>query len=127
MAKKMGRPLIQIDEAQFAKLCEMQCTAEEIASFFDCSVDTVERWCKRTFDETFADAYKKRAVKGKIALRRFQFKLAEKNTAMAIFLGKNILGQTDKVEQTVMEVEDLSTLAEMLSDTPAPAEGPADE
>lgn len=118
---KMGRPQIQIDESQFGKLCEMQCTEEEIAAFFDCSVDTINRWCERTFDCTFAEAYKKFSVKGKIALRRYQFKLAEKNTAMAIFLGKNMLGQTDKVEQTVMEVEDLSSLAQMLR-TDAPAD-----
>lgn len=29
-----------------------------------------------------------------------QWQLAEKSPAMAIFLGKNMLGQTDKVEQT---------------------------
>ena len=42
--------------------------------------------------------------------------MAEHNCAMAIFLGKNWLGQTDKIEQTITEVEDLSTLAEMLTD-----------
>lgn len=114
--KKMGRPQVQIDEAQFNKLCEMQCTEEEIASFFDCSVDTIERWCKRMFDCTFAEIYKKRSVKGKIALRRYQFDLAKKNPSMAIFLGKNMLGQTDKIEQTITEVEDLTPLAAMLKD-----------
>jgi hypothetical protein len=43
---------------------------------------------------------------------------------MAIFLGKNLLGQTDRVEQTVMEVEDLTSLADMLrDDAPAESEG----
>ena len=35
---------------------------------------------------------------------------------MAIFLGKNYLGQTDRFEQIVTEVEDLTPLAEMLRD-----------
>jgi hypothetical protein len=52
----------------------------------------------------------------KIQLRRNQMNLSKSSAAMAIFLGKNLLGQTDKVEQTVMEVEDLSSLAEMLRD-----------
>lgn len=72
----------------------------------------------------FLEVYKRFAAKGKASLRRTQFKLAEKNPSMAIFLGKNLLGQTDRVEQTVMEVEDLSTLAQMLSgDAPAESEG----
>lgn len=113
---KMGRPQIEIDETQFVKLCELQCTEEEIAGFFDCSVDTIERWCKRTFDRTFADVFRTKAMRGRIALRRYQLKHAEKNASMAIFLGKNWLNQTDKVEQTVYEVEDLSPLAAMLAD-----------
>ena len=93
-----GRPRKEIDKKQFESLCGMMCTEEEIAGFFDCSVDTVERWCKRTFEESFAEVYKKKSVTGKISLRRAQFRLAEKSAAMAIFLGKNYLGQTDHVE-----------------------------
>ena len=113
---KMGRPQIEIDVNNFNKLCELQCTEEEIAGFFECSVDTIERWCKRTFDKTFAEVFKQKAMRGRIALRRFQLKHAERNPSMAIFLGKNWLGQSDKIEQTVTEVEDLSPLAAMLRD-----------
>ena len=96
----MGRPRKEIDIQQFEKLCGLQCTQEEIANFFDCSVDTIERWCKRTYKTTFAEAYKVKSVSGKISLRRYQFKLAEKSSAMAIFLGKNILGQKDDRYET---------------------------
>lgn len=111
-----GRPRKEIDEKQFSNLCALQCTEEEIAAFFECSVDTINLWCKRTFGMTFTETYKEKSQAGKISLRRFQFKLAEKNPGMAIFLGKNWLGQTDRVEQTVMEVEDLSALADMLKE-----------
>lgn len=111
----MGRPKKQLDQSSFEKLCGLQCTLSEIASFFDCSEDTVERWCKRELKESFADAYKKYSASGKISLRRWQFKLAEKSTAMAIFLGKNYLGQTDRMEQTITNVEDLTPLAELLN------------
>ena len=102
----MARPRKEIDFEQFKKLCALQCTLEEIAGFFDCSVDTIERWCKRELEEGFAEAYKKYSAKGKTSLRRYQFKLAEKNAAMAIFLGKNYLGQRDYYETDNQEAID---------------------
>ena len=111
----MGRPRIEIDENDFKKLCGLQCTLVEIASFFFFFEDTIERWCKRELKMTFAEAFKKHSASGKISLRRWQFKMAEHNCSMAIFLGKNWLGQSDKIEQTITEVEDLSALADMLN------------
>ena len=95
-----GRPQKEIDKKIFENLCGLQCTLEEIAGVFDCSVDTIERWCKREYRETFAEVYKKHSAKGKTSLRRTQFKLAEKSAAMAIFLGKNYLGQKDNIIET---------------------------
>lgn len=91
----MARPRAKIDQVQFEKLCSLMCTEAEIADFFGVSVDTVDRWCKRTYGAGFADTYNKKSSKGKIALRRYQLQLAEKNAAMAIFLGKQWLGQND--------------------------------
>jgi transposase len=93
---KGGRPRKEINQDQFEKLCGIQCTLEEIANIMDCSSDTVERWCKRTYDLGFADAYKKYSSDGKASLRRIQFRLAEKSAAMAIWLGKQYLGQRDR-------------------------------
>ena len=95
-----GRPQKEIDKKIFENLCGLQCTLEEIAGVFDFSVDTIERWCKREYGETFAETYKKHSAKGKMSLRRIQFKLAEKSAAMAIFLGKNYLGQKDNIIET---------------------------
>lgn len=64
------------------------------------SEDTIERFCKREYKEGFAVIYAKKSALGKISLRRAQFKLAEKSAAMAIFLGKNYLGQRDSFEVT---------------------------
>ena len=36
-----------------------------------------------------------------MSLRRKQWNLAETNASMAIFLGKQFLGQTDKVDQNL--------------------------
>lgn len=103
MAK--GRPRKEIDFDQFVKLCGMQCTLAEIAGFFDCSEDTIENWCKRELKSTFSDSFKQYSATGKISLRRSQFKLAERNASMAIFLGKQYLGQRDHIE-----IEDTTAL-----------------
>lgn len=110
---KVGRPKIQIDEEQFMGLCRIQCTLSEIANWFRCSEDTIERWCKNTFKKSFAEVYKIHSAGGKISLRRTQFKLAEHNVAMAIWLGKQYLGQRDVIEQIADEasVEILNDIA----------------
>lgn len=107
-----GRKRIEIDERIFKKLCGIFCTKEEIAGVFDCSEDTIERWCKRTYGLKFADVYKKESAKGKMSLRRNQFKLSEKSAAMAIFLGKQYLGQKDQQDVQISRSDD-DTIKEM--------------
>lgn len=106
-----GRPRIEIDEEQFKGLCSIQCTLQEIAAWFKCSEDTIERWCKRQFKLSFAEAYKKYSVGGKISLRRYQFRMAEHNATMAIWLGKQWLGQ--KEQQGIAISHDDDTIHEM--------------
>lgn len=98
--KSVGRPKVSISQEQFEKLCGLQCTLEEIASFFDCCDDTINNWCKKTYGDSFSVVYKNKSASGKISLRRYQFKLAEKNPSMAIWLGKQWLGQKDNTEVT---------------------------
>lgn len=86
----------KIKKDEFEKLCNLWCTLIEIADFFDVSEDTVEAWCKNTYGETFTDVYKRKNSKGKIALRRWQMKSAEKgNVTMQIWLGKQHLNQRE--------------------------------
>lgn len=91
--KKVGRPKFKIDYETVEKLAHIQCTQEEIANFLGCSRDTLIR------DKDFATHYKKGLDGGKMSLRRIQFKLAEKNSSMAIFLGKQYLGQKDNPDE----------------------------
>lgn len=112
MAKKMGRPRVDIDRDQFEKLCGLQCTKEEIAGFFDCSEDTIDRWCKRTYGQSFAVVFRQKRQLGCISLRRTQWKMSEHNVTMAIWLGKQYLGQSDKQEVAVIENDD-DTIYEM--------------
>lgn len=94
----MGRPRKEIDQKQFENLCALQCTLEEICGFFDVCTDTLESWCKRTYKENFSEVFAKKRGIGRISLRRNQWQLAAKNASMAIWLGKQYLGQRDTVE-----------------------------
>ena len=85
--KKTGRPRIDIDLEQLEKLAEMQCTYDELAAWFDCD--------KGTLSKRFSTEIAKGREKGKMSLRRKQWKLADTSAAMAIFLGKNYLKQAD--------------------------------
>lgn len=108
-----GRPKFKIDYELVEKLSKIQCTQQEIASFLGCSTDTLQR------DKEFCDIYKKGLENGKMSLRRIQFRLAENNVAMAIWLGKQYLGQRDnldvattdmtKVDKLIKEIQDVST------------------
>lgn len=118
--KPAGRPKKGITKEDFEGLMTIQCTLSEVAAFFDhklngCSEDTIERWCKRTYGESFAEISAKKRDLGKISLRRAGFEMAKKNPTVHIFYAKNYLGMTDRIEQVVTEVEDLTTLADMLN------------
>lgn len=92
---RTGRPKKVINQKLFEDLCGIQCTEVEICGVLECSADTLNRWCKRTYKMTFADTYKSKSQAGKSSLRRAQWNLAQKNASMAIWLGKQYLGQRD--------------------------------
>ena len=87
-------------------LFRSHCTQVEIAEWFGCSVDTIERAVKREKKIGFAEYYKKKSSKGKTSLRRIQFNLAKTNVTMAIWLGKQYLGQTDLPQPDEAELPD---------------------
>jgi hypothetical protein len=86
----------RIDIGELEKLCAMQATDEEIASWFNVSTRTIERRRKVV---KFADVMERGRAKGRLSIRRMQIKLLESgNATMAVWLGKQYLGQTDQVE-----------------------------
>lgn len=95
----MGRPKAEFDKAAFEELCGLQCTEEEICTFFHTTDKTLNAWCKRTYKMSFSEIFKEKRGVGKISLRRSQFELAKKNATMAIWLGRNYL---DQREETVV-------------------------
>lgn len=110
----------RIDKRSFENLCGLQCTLEEVCDFFDVNDKTLNSWCKSTYGTTFYDVFKTKRGKGQISLRRMQWKLAEKNASMAIFLGKQYLGQKDVI---INENKNLPKVEELLSKIESEANG----
>lgn len=94
----MGRPKKEFQRKIFENLCYIQCPKYEICSVLDIDDETLNRMLKDEYNQSFSDVYKKYSAGGKASLRRTQFKLAERSAAMAIWLGKQYLGQKDVLE-----------------------------
>lgn len=93
--KRKGRKPAQIDLAELEKLSALQCTDEEIASWFGVSTRTIEN---RRKSPAFAQAMQRGRTKGRISVRRNQMRMLENgNGTMAIWLGKQVLGQRDTI------------------------------
>lgn len=118
MKRKAGRPEKEFSRKQFENLCAMQCTQAEICAFFECDHKTLTKWVKKEYGADYSQVVKEKAEIGKISLRRYQFSQASKSPSMAIWLGKQYLGQTDKIEATVAEIDDdhRRELTEFLND-----------
>lgn len=115
---KGGRPRKEIDFEELDKLCHLQCTEAEICSFLGIDTDTLADKIKEQSGLSFPEYFAQKRGHGKIALRRAQFRTAigakavvsddgetiepavPPNPTMQIWLGKQILDQTDKQDLT---------------------------
>lgn len=113
----MARPKKEIDKKSFENLCGIQCTQEEICDFFEISDKTLNSWCKRTYGKSFSEVFRQKRGKGKISLRRTQFRLAEKSTTMAIWLGKQYLGQQENPNTSLDDEEQQAKIDQMKATT----------
>ena len=89
----MGRPKIDSDGAEVKKLASFGCNNSEIAELLGVTEGTIRK--------RFSDNLTKGRSSLKKSLRRKQIEIAlSGNVTMLIWLGKNMLGQTDKQEIT---------------------------
>jgi len=106
--KKTGRPLVNIDQGEFEKLCNMQCTKPEIEGWFGVTDKTIDRFIKETYGSSasFSDIFNQKRGKGKVSLRRAQFQKAlDGHPTMLIWLGKQYLDQSEKMENKNLNKE----------------------
>ena len=89
----MPRRRIDLDLDEVEKLAAMHCTREEVAGFFGVALKTIQR---RFSERRYADAWERGWARGRVPLRRAQFRVAENgNPTMLIWLGKKWLGQRE--------------------------------
>lgn len=87
--KAIGRPKTVIDLDLAEKLGRIQCTLAECSSILNVPLGTLSNHAE------FQESFKRGQQQGKMSLRRLQFKHAETNPTMCIWLGKQYLGQAD--------------------------------
>ena len=105
-----GRPKTPIDWRKVANMCKIQCTLEEIAGILEMTVDNLERRTESEQGMKFSDFYKQKSAGGKCSLRRRLYKVAHSDeirgsVSAAIWLSKNYLGMSDKIERVNDDVE----------------------
>lgn len=100
-----GSKIVSIDASaniweQIKGLARLQCTPREICSFLDLTPKYLDDLSKADHGKGFKDLIEEWSEAGKCSLRRKQWKLAETSATMAIWLGKQMLGQRDVVKDT---------------------------
>ncbi|MFA5377182.1 MAG: hypothetical protein WC455_15635 [Dehalococcoidia bacterium] len=125
--KKRGRKTLVLDWDLIASLAQIQCTSDEIAFICKVTTQTLRNHSVKAQECTLEDFLEANRQGGKVSLRRLQWDSANgkegvllrdddgklifddkgkpcwkylpvaPNASMQIFLGKNWLGQTDKV------------------------------
>jgi hypothetical protein len=110
----MARPTKKLDPVLIEKMSSVGNPVTAIATILGCSTDTLHR--------RFAAVIKRGRENGNHSLRVKQFQKAmEGNITMLIWLGKQRLGQSDKVESRT----DLTTAGESINRCPTPEEAAA--
>ena len=103
---KTGRPRKLINKEMFENLCEIQCTQHEICTVLNVDDKTLTKWCKETYGMSFSETYAQKREGGKASVRRMQFLTAQDgNPTMQIWLGKQMLNQTDKTEEELEKIK----------------------
>lgn len=116
---KTGRPRTEFNHKAFVDLVGLGVEADGILWYFrdqetqkPANQDTLSRWCKREFGCTFQEYFRQnKGMAFKVKLLQNQLKLSEKSAAMAIFLGKQYLGQKDnpvEVTHTVSPIDEIT-------------------
>lgn len=111
-----GRGPKPIDWEQFEEMCHLQCTQEEMASLLKVDVETLRDRAREYYKEfDFSLIYKRFSSGGKMSLRRYQYKMSQKNATMAIWLGKNWLDQKDNTEEVKVSSDTVKQFGEVMS------------
>lgn len=108
--KKMGRPVFELDDKNFDVAIQLPMIKADICLLMGgCSEDTIERYVKKRFGKTFAELQSERRQHFRKNILGKQYELAMRgDRVMLIWLGKQYLGQAEKIEQkATMRLEEM--------------------
>lgn len=106
--KSVGRPRIEFDEKDWKLLdsCIIWGTKVFCADKLNVNIDTLNERIQERYGCNFSTYKDKKREDVRNNLRLKQYEIAMKgNVTMLIFLGKNELGQSDKVENTNVNLD----------------------
>lgn len=93
MGKRGPKRTIEINWKQFEKLCGVHASKQEIAGWFDCSIDTILRRCKEHYGMDFEEVFKRKSGRGNVVLRRkIRQHALGGSVPLLIYLDKKYLG-----------------------------------
>ena len=106
--KPVGRPKKKLDRKKINEYIDQQLSIRAIADITGIPNQTISDRFRAKLRKRKTDAIKARVEK-RIKLKTAQWNLAikDKNPIMMIWLGKNELGQTDKIETTENKLSQL--------------------
>lgn len=102
MANKIGRPEKVIDWKLLDSILQFGARLIDCSEVLEMSDDSIQNKIKEEFGCTFSEYRERKMSKMRMRLLQKQFDVAMAgNTALLIWLGKQHLGQTDKLTQEI--------------------------
>lgn len=121
--KKMGRPRIEFDRADFLNLLDIGASEKQIQAWFarkldnpNLSADTIQRYCKREFEKTFAALAEERKENCKTRVMQAFYKKLPTSDALIIFGMKNLCGWKDNPDEVKAPAEPIRVIIEKIPD-----------
>ena len=106
MTNKVGRPEKEFDWKVLDSILQFGANLIDCSELLDVSDDTIQRKIKSEHGCTFSEYRTKKMGRMRVKLLQKQYEMAQNgNVALLIWLGKQHLGQKDKIEQEVKEVD----------------------
>jgi len=97
-----GRKPTKIDQGRFEGMVTFGATCLDCANEFNCTEESIVRYVKRTYGTNFVEFSNKKRGTVRMKLRHKQIQLAlEGSVPLLIWCGKQYLGQSDKIEQSI--------------------------
>ena len=102
MTNRVGRPEKEMDWRLLDSILQYGASLIDCSELLEMSEDSIQRKIKEESGQTFSEYRESKKSKIRMKLRQKQYEMAMNgNVALLIWLGKNELGQKDKLENDI--------------------------